>query len=36
VVESSARHTALIAGLLVMNEHLLDDYGLSLDPDTDS
>ncbi len=34
--ESSARHTALIAELLALNEQLLDDFGLSLDPHADS
>ena len=34
--ESSARHTRLIAELLVLNGHVLDDYGLSLDPAADS
>jgi methyl-accepting chemotaxis protein len=34
--ESSARHSALIAELLVLNENLLDEYGLSLDPSADS
>jgi len=34
--ESSAQHTALIADLLVLNEGLLDDYTLSLDPNPDS
>lgn len=34
--ESSAAHTALIAELLTLNGHLLDDYALSLDPSADS
>ena len=34
--ESSARHTSLIAELLVLNGKVLDDYGLSLDPAADS
>ena len=34
--ESSARHTRLIAELLVLNGNVLDDYGLSLDPAADS
>jgi len=34
--ESSARHTALIAELLALNEGLLDEFALSLDPNADS
>ena len=34
--ESSARHTSLIADLLLLNAKVLDDYGLSLDPVADS
>ncbi len=34
--ESSARHTSLIAELLVLTGKVLDDYGLSLDPAADS
>ncbi len=34
--ESSARHTALIADMLALNDELLDEFGLSLDPQADS
>ncbi|MDR7308660.1 methyl-accepting chemotaxis protein [Rhodoferax saidenbachensis] len=34
--ESSARHTQLIAELLALNLDLLDEFGLSLDPQADS
>jgi methyl-accepting chemotaxis protein len=34
--ESSAQHTQLIAELLALNMDLLDDFGLSLDPQADS
>ena len=34
--ESSAQHTRLIAELLALNEDVLDEFGLSLDPQADS
>ena len=34
--ESMAQHTQLIADLLALNDDVLDEYGLSLDPQVDS
>ena len=34
--ESSARHTALIAIILSLNDQTLDEFGLALDPQVDS
>ena len=34
--ESSARHTALIAVILSLNDQMLDEFGLALDPQVDS
>jgi len=34
--ESTKRHTQLIAGYLLLSEELLDEFGLSLDPDADT
>ena len=34
--ESTRLHTQIIRGLLILNEHILAESGLSLDPDTDA
>ena len=34
--ESTRLHTQMVRGLLVLNEHILAEYGLSLDPDADA